>query len=594
MRDLYYFLDIISCSTNVFHLRTDRLTSLHSPPSPPSSIHTLDDESDIQKPPSSIHTLDDESDIQKPTSTPPSPIPSLHDDATSILPNTSSPIQQVDQPLTQQNQKTQYPVLDFKIILGEFFKIRMAVNEEYYTLYHEFFKTKLTHGKIFTLGKARVNVISATPDNYILGVTSKVKCMQINISFITEGCIIGISQPRKVYTDSIFTCTFIFENLFIAVLKKTLESCNSDIVYLHDSDPCKKCGNSNSKRKTLFSCFVCNRQIHNSDCSFKNQCKSGCGSFKVKTKHNISKFFLNGRCNDFYDRLYAEIMNMLSMIPNDLLEKEKELEIEELCEENEYLEPPKKPPAMVHKDQVPILENHKMVKVFLREIVQEVMDYAEEAKELGKPVDHKAFYKFSEPKLSSHQENYYLEKLMEGAKIMEEEPMEPGDDPKTNKERKKSKKKVANESFNDTVRALKADNGKLTEINRIERLKCEKLYNYCTSVERQMVRIQDGQPNALKDLVFNQYDHARIAMMAQQLNQTVEMFKQNNSLLQHVAKQLTIDPTLINNANHMQGTSDTEGADNNNMCHVTGAEGNNKEQVCQNIVNNANTNSNLL
>ena len=79
---------------------------------------------------------------------------------------------------------------------------------------------------------------------------------------------------------------------------------------------------------------------------------------------------------------------MLSIIPNDLLEKEKELEIEELCEENEYLEPPKKPPTMVHKDQVPILGNHKMVKLFLREIVQEVVDYAEEAKELGRPVDH--------------------------------------------------------------------------------------------------------------------------------------------------------------------------------------------------------------
>ena len=70
------------------------------------------------------------------------------------------------------------------------------------------------------------------------------------------------------------------------------------------------------------------------------------------------------------------------------------------------------------------------------------------------------------------------------------------------------------------------------------------------------------------------------------------MFKQNNSLLQHVARQLTIDPTLINNANYMQDTGSKEGDDSDNMCHVTSAEGSNKEQVCQNIEPNTNPNTN--
>ena len=220
-----------------------------------------------------------------------------------------------------------------------------------------------------------------------------------------------------------------------------------------------------------------------------------------------------------------------------------------------------------------------MVKLFLREIVQEVVEVVEEAAEMDIPVDHNKFNKFEEPKLSMAQENFYLDKLMESAKIFEDEPMEKIGDPKVDKERKKSKKKVANESFNDVVRALKADNGKLTEINRIERLKCDKLYNYCTSVERQMINILDGKPNSLKDLVFNQYDHVKIAMMSQKLDQTVEIFKQNNSLLQHVARQLTIDPSLINNSVHVQDTGPEKGADSVNMCPGAAAANSRDEQV---------------
>ena len=92
------------------------------------------------------------------------------------------------------------------------------------------------------------------------------------------------------------------------------------------------------------------------------------------------------------------------------------------------------------------------------------------------------------------------------------------------------------DAINDTIASMKADLGILHETVRIKTIECQKLNQYCSGVERNLVYAREGIHDYHDQLVFNQGDHTRIAHIANSLKDIKTMIKSHDDILKNLCE----------------------------------------------------------
>ena len=108
----------------------------------------------------------------------------------------------------------------------------------------------------------------------------------------------------------------------------------------------------------------------------------------------------------------------------------------------------------------------------------------------------------------------------------------------------------------DTIASHKADLGIMHETVRIKTVECDKLNQYCNSVERALVNAREGRTDKIQDLVYHQGDHIRIAQISKFLKDINDTICTQSLLLKKIIKNnnLDLDENFVTNQDSKKDT----------------------------------------
>ena len=128
------------------------------------------------------------------------------------------------------------------------------------------------------------------------------------------------------------------------------------------------------------------------------------------------------------------MMDTLSILTRRERERDMEMEVMEISEDNPNLSEPVKPPICLHADQVNHFENIQMAREILEERADEIEYFLKEREKEKKNEEEKGD-KSDPPKLTMEQERKHLDKLLRGARLRDDTKLPPTGDQKLDKER---------------------------------------------------------------------------------------------------------------------------------------------------------------
>ena len=89
--------------------------------------------------------------------------------------------------------------------------------------------------------------------------------------------------------------------------------------------------------------------------------------------------------------------------------------------------------------------------------------------------------------MSIQDKQRHFQNILNKAKLQSTLPTKNTGDKKNDKERQKDACTTCKDAINDTIASMKADLGILHETVRIKTIECQKLNQYCSGVERQLI-----------------------------------------------------------------------------------------------------------
>ena len=82
------------------------------------------------------------------------------------------------------------------------------------------------------------------------------------------------------------------------------------------------------------------------------------------------------------------------------------------------------------------------------------------------------------------------------------------------------------------LRAIKADLAKMTELYNIEKERADKMTQYASGLEGEIINLKSGIKSKLKEYIFNQSDHVKIAEMSSRIKENNDKLLQTGETLQ--------------------------------------------------------------
>ena len=306
------------------------------------------------------------------------------------------------------------------------------------------------------------------------------------------------------------------------------------------------------KNRKVISCYFCGSTVYCPPAAKSAICHGGCGTLKVVPKNNLLNQLYINDTNNFYNRLHNKLFTTFIEVNAKELELEERSRVSAIIESKPALLSPIDPPVMLPTDLLNTLseshmsdtqsENPSDIYNLCSSIVQEITDRVVTIIETDREhlaeniesmqIDNDCQPSKKQPDMTIEQKQTVFKELLSEVRIGDGPAPKRTGDHYNDQEREKTFKDTAKDGYEDLIRVLKGDQGKLHEAIRIKQIAYDKQCQWNSLLEKAFIDLKDGKESKVDQYIFNQSDHWKIAQMSQNIANLNNITLKNNSILQ--------------------------------------------------------------